>query len=236
MLERVFLIVAPISAIFGAALFVAATVYLTIERCASGCTGFLEGMNRTPALSATGQVIVGMLLVLLLAGRWGRGVTVGFLVAFLLTAASSFRATLFVWGVSASGSVSLAAVSPRASQTFDRIQELQARGLDERAGGVLIYRVLDCIAQTPPAQPGEIAGRNCEDLRASWEGYTGPERFSAGDTAWRWSYTKHQTGFQVTVYPDAMLVQTRPQFTSDQTGRTTVLRADGPPVDYSRPR
>jgi len=38
------------------------------------------------------------------------------------------------------------------------------------------------------------------------------------------------------VYPDAMLIRTTPQFASDQAGRTTVQRADAPPVDYPRPR
>lgn len=236
MVDRLLLLVAPISAVFGAALFVVSTIYLAIERCSSGCTGFLEGMNRAPGLSITGQVIVGVMIVLLFAGRWGRGITVGFLAAFLLTAASSFRDTLFLWGISSSGTISLASGSSSGSRVLDRIRELQASGLDERAGGTLIYRVLDCISDTPPASPAEIPARNCQDLRVSWEGYSGPEHLSAADSGWRWSYTKYDTGFQLAVYPDAMLNLTSPQFSSDQTGRTTVQRTGSPSVDYPRPQ
>ena len=234
MLERVFLLVAPISAIFGAAAFVAATVYLAFERCSSGCTGFLEGMNRTPSLSATGAIILGVMFAFLFAGRWGRGITAGFVAAFILTAAGSSNA-LFLWGIPTAGAPS-AVVSQANGHMLERMQELNARGLDERAGGELIYRVLDCIADRPPALATEIAARNCQDLRTSWERYSGPERFTAADTAWRWSYTKYESGFQVAVYPDAMLIRTTPQFASDQAGRTTVQRADAPPVDYPRPR
>ena len=236
MLERLFLMVAPISAVFGAAVFVVSTIYLAIERCSGGCTGFLEGMNRSPGLSVTGRVIVGVMLVLLFAGRWGRGITVGFLAAFLLTAVSDFRSALFLWGISSSGTISLASASSSGSGILDRIHELQASGLDERTGGTLIYRVLDCIADMPPALPAEIPARNCQDLRVSWESYSGPERLTAEDPAWRWSYKKYDTGFQVAVYPDAMLGVTTPQFSSDQTGRTMVVRAGSPAIDYPRPQ
>lgn len=235
MLERLFLLAAPTSAVFGAAVFIVSTIYLAFERCAS-CTGFLEGMNRTPGLSLTGRVIIGVMFVLLFLGRWGRGLTAGFLAAFILTAVSDFRSALFLWGISPSGTISLPSGSSSGNRILDRIQELQASGLDERTGGILMYRVLDCIADMPPAQPAEIPARNCQDLRASWDGYSGPERLTAADSAWRWSYTKYGTGFQVAVYPDVMLDLTTPQFASDQTGRTTVARAGSPPVDYPRPQ
>ena len=47
MFARLVLLVAPLSMLIGAATFILSTVYLAIERCNSGCTGFLEGMNRT---------------------------------------------------------------------------------------------------------------------------------------------------------------------------------------------
>ena len=44
----------------GAAIFILATLYLAIERCSSGCTGFLEGMNRTPSLSTSSAIVIGI--------------------------------------------------------------------------------------------------------------------------------------------------------------------------------
>ena len=117
-----------------------------------------------------------------------------------------------------------------------RILELQKRDLDERAGGHLIYRVLDCIAARPSASPAEIASGDCQDLQASIESYSGPERFGDADPGWRWSYSKYPTGFLVAVYPDAILNKTRPLFVAEHTGRTTVHRAYGSPVDYPHPR
>ena len=68
------------------------------------------------------------------------------------------------------------------------------------------------------------------------EGYAGPERFSKADPGWRWSYTQNATGLQVTVYPDAMLSQSDPEFTSDQSGQPMVRRTSGAPsVPYPRP-
>ena len=78
---------------------------------------------------------------------------------------------------------------------------------------------------------------DCADLRVSWEGYSGPDRFGPTDQGWRWSYSKYSTRrYRVTVYPDAMLNRTNPQFASDETGRTTVTRAGDPPVEFAPPR
>ena len=110
------------------------------------------------------------------------------------------------------------------------------KGLDERVGGALIYRVLDCLAQAQPPVVPQITSGDCADLRASWEGYSGPERFGPADQGWRWSYSKSSTRYRVAVYPDAMLNRTKPQFASDETGRTTVTRAVDPPVEFARPR
>ena len=71
--------------------------------------------------------------------------------------------------------------------------------------------------------------------RPSLEGYKGPKRFSRDDPGWRWSYTKTTQGFQIDVYADAMLNQTTPRFTADDTGRVTVRHTAGPPADYPRP-
>jgi hypothetical protein len=233
---RLMLLVAPIAALIGMAAFVVATVYLAIERCSSGCTGFLEGMDRSPSLSGSGKIILGLVFVLAFMGRWGRGVAAGFVVAFVATAIGTSGNAVFMWGIPNAR----AAASPSVNRSMElrsrRILELQRRGLDERAGGQLIYRVLDCIADKPSASAAEIASGPCQDLRTSLEGYSGPERFGDADPGWRWSYAKYPTGFQVAVYPDAILNKTEPQFLADHTGRTTVHRADGSPVDYPRPR
>jgi hypothetical protein len=116
------------------------------------------------------------------------------------------------------------------------MQQLQTMRLDERAGGVLTYRVLDCIGGRRPQLAAEIASGDCQDLVASLEGYAGPLRFNDDDSGFRWTYRQTPQGFLIDIYPDAMLSQSAPQFTADQTGRVTVRRADGPTSDYSRPR
>ena len=113
MLLRLILLVAPGATLLGAVAFVVATVYLAIERCSSGCTGFLEGMNRTPSLSVSGKIIVGLVLALVFMGRWGRGIAAGFVVAFVVTAIGTSGKTLFLWGIPNSREASPASIDRR---------------------------------------------------------------------------------------------------------------------------
>jgi hypothetical protein len=235
MLERLILLVAPVWALVGAAAFVCATVYLVIERCAGSCTGFLEGMNQTPGISSSGLVILGVVLVLACVGRRGRGFAAGFFAAFVGAGIATSGGAMFVWKVTP-GAVWRRIVPSPADRRTERILDLRTKPLDERAGGVLIYRVLDCIGGRRPQLAAEIVSADCQDLAASLEGYAGPLRFSADDPGWRWSYRQFPQEFVLNVYPDAMLSQSTPQFTADQTGRVTVRRAYGPPSDYPRPR
>jgi hypothetical protein len=233
MLERLFLRMAPISALFGAAAFIVATLYLAVERCAGSCTGFLEGMNRAPSLSHSGAVIVGLVLALACVGRHGRGFAGGFLAAFVICGILTSGDTLFLWGVPNQPWHRVA--QGRGDRRSERLHELRTRPLDERLGGELVYRVLDCVGDGRPSLPIEIATGSCRDLRASWEGHAGPERLSAADSGWRWAYTRTTAGFRVAVYPDAMLNQLTPQFAADETGRITVRRDDGAPAaEYPR--
>jgi hypothetical protein len=234
MLERLFLLVAPVSALFGAAAFVCATIYLTLERCSGSCSGFLEGMNRTPGISLSGIVILGVVLAIACVGRMGRGFAAGFFAAFVSLGVATSGDTLVLWSIPSPSAAWRRVAGSPADRKIQRIQLLQTSLLDERPGGVLTYRVLDCIGDERPRLPGQIAVGDCEDLAVSWEGYTGPNRFNADDSGWRWSYAKTAQGFQIDVYPDAILNQTTPEFTADHTGRVTVRRAAGPPAGYLR--
>lgn len=99
MLDRLILLVAPISAVSGAAAFVVATIYLAFERCFGACTGFLEGMNRTPSLSLSAILMASMVLVLACGGRQGRAFAIGFFVAFVASGIATSGDALFLWGV-----------------------------------------------------------------------------------------------------------------------------------------
>jgi hypothetical protein len=140
MLERLILLLAPISALFGAAAFVVATIYLAIERCSGECTGFLEGMNRTPSLSVSGMIIVGIVLALACVGRWGRGFAVGFLVAFITIGITTKGDALFLWGVPNSLAGWRRVPRPSTDRRIERLTELRARPLDEQVGGELILQ------------------------------------------------------------------------------------------------
>lgn len=242
MLVRLLSFVAPAGAFAGAAAFFVATFFLMLERCGS-CTGFLEGMDRTPGLSTSAKVVLAIVAVVALLGRWGRGIALGFAGALAFTAIGTAGKAAFVWGVPSSRApvAALAPAAPRPGPSASpnaeaRILELQQRELDERAGGRLLYRLIDCIAVATPVSADQITA-DCQDLRTSREGYAGPERFSDADPGWRWSYGRYSIGFQVEVYPDTILNKTTPHFIADQTGRTTVQRAGGgPPVYYPRPR
>jgi hypothetical protein len=236
MLSKVFLL-APASALLGAGAFVAATVYLAFERCGSGCTGFLEGMSRTPFVPSSALVFVGLILGLACTGRRGREFAIGFAGASVAIAVVTRGEMLFLWGMPAPrGLASALAEQAAADDPVHRLAALSAAGFDERAGGALTYRVLDCVDDPAPQLPEAVASA-CGDLASSWEGYEGPDRFGAEDNGWRWGYRRTRTGFRVWVQPDIMTDRVDPQFEADENGRVLVQRRVGEPrTEYADPR
>jgi hypothetical protein len=229
------LLLAPASALLGAVAFIVATVYLAFERCSGNCTGFLEGMSQTPYRGPSVLVFAGLVLGLALTGRRGREFAIGFLGAFVATTLVTRGEMLFLWGVPGPSGLASALAETAHEDPARRLAALSAEGLDEDAGGRLVYRVLDCI-EDPPPQLAEAVVDSCGDLASTWEGSEGPHRFAATDNGWRWGYRRSRTGFRVWVQPDILLDRVEPQFEADETGRVLVQRGVGEPrAEYARP-
>jgi hypothetical protein len=216
--------------------FVVVTVYLAFERCASGCTGFLEGMSKTPSVPPSVLVFVGLTVGLALTGRRGREFAVGVVAAFVAVALLTRGEMLFLWGIPGPRGLASALARTTSADPVQRLSVLNAEGLDESAGGGLLYRVLECVGGPPPQLPEALASA-CGDLASSWEGYDGPHRFTAADNGWRWGYRRTRTGFHVWVQPDILIGRIDPQFEADETGRVLVQRRVGEPkMQYADPR